>query len=117
MPIEYKDMKFKNKALRKPWLMVFSVSVDKAYRRHGLANKLMTHIHSIADIRGTDLFLITSMAQPGAAALYSSLDYDEDRWLITENSVVSSSFTDIEKIIYGSILGFFEYGFYRKNNK
>ena len=77
----------------------------------------LEQVHEVADSNKSDLFLITSMAQTGAAALYRRMGYVEDRWLMVENPTVQQNFTTTEKYIYGDVLGFFEYGFFRKSKE
>jgi len=117
LPDEYQNTEFNGEILSPKCKMVLSVSVDISYRRLGIAKLLMEHIHEINDKSKTDLFLITSMAQVGAAALYRRLGYDEVRQLVTENPTAAGQFTDAEKYIYGDILGFFEYEFFRKTKE
>ena len=94
----------------------FALSVDKSARRLGIARLMMNKIHEIADEKGAEIFLITSMAQPGAAALYEKLGYHGIRRSVTEDESLENM-SDTEKFIYGKVLGLYEILFLRKTNK
>merc|ERR1711935_867278 len=60
---------------RPPCLEIFSLSVSKNARGHGIGVKLCDHVEQLARTQNRNLYLETSMAQLPAQALYRKLGY------------------------------------------
>ena len=60
-----------------------------------------------------NVYLITSMAQQGAAQLYRKCGYEEEKRLVTEDPAMQNM-NIVEKFIYSRVLNLYEFVFYRK---
>ena len=58
---------------------VLSVSVDRKFRKKGIASKMMTEMEKEADKRGRNVFVTTTFQNVGACGLYRSRGYIESR--------------------------------------
>ena len=58
---------------------VLSVSVDRIFRKKGIASKMMTEMEKEADKRGRNVFVTTTFQNVGACGLYRSRGYIESR--------------------------------------